>query len=64
MRTPLRHDSSRVQDNDLIAEGKHFLAIVRDKKNRYAVVLVPPPQIADQRRLRRTVQRSQWFIEQ
>ena len=64
MRLPLRHDSSRVKHDDLVAEGKHFLAIMRDEENRDAVMLVPPAQIADQRRLRRTIQRSQWLIEQ
>ena len=64
MRLSLRHDSSRIQHNDLVAEGKHFLAIVGDEKNRDAVMLVPLAQIADERRLRRTVQRSQWLIEQ
>src|SRR6266851_5660265 len=63
MGLPLRHDSSCVQHNDLVAQGKHFLAIVRDEENRDTVMLVPLTQIADERRLRRTVQRSQWLIE-
>src|SRR5258708_19410395 len=64
MGLPLRHDSSCVQHNDLVAQGKHFLAIVRDEENRDTVMLVPLTEIADERRLRRTVQRSQWLIEQ
>jgi len=64
VRLPLRYDSSCVKDNDLIAEGKHFLAIVGDEENRDAVMLAPLAQIADERRLRRTVQRSQWLVEQ
>jgi len=64
MRLPLRHDSSRVQHNDLVAKGKHFLAIVRDEKNRDAVMQIPLAQIADERRLRRTIERSQRLIEQ
>jgi len=64
MRQPLGHDSSRVQHNHLVAEGKHFFAIVGDEENRDAVMLVPLTQIADERRFRRTVQRSQWLIEQ
>jgi len=64
MRQPLRHDSSRVEHDDLVAEGEHFLAIVRDEENRDAVMLVPPAQISDKRRLRWTIQRSQWLIEQ
>src|ERR1039458_1013635 len=64
MRPPLRHDPPRVQHNNLIAQGKHFLAIVRHKKNWNAVILVPLAQIADERRFRRTVQRRQRLIEQ
>src|SRR5580658_4760531 len=64
MRPSLRHDSSRVQHNDLVAQGKHFLTAVGDKENRNPVKLVPLAQIPDQRGLRRTVQRSQWLIEQ
>jgi len=64
MRLPLSHDSSRVQHDDLVAQGKHFFAIVSDEENRNAVMLIPLPQIADEQRLRRAVQRSQWLIEQ
>src|SRR5271169_2558558 len=64
MRLSLGHDSSRVQHNDLVAEGKYFLAIMSNKKNRHAVMLVPLAQIADEKRLRRTVQSSQRLIEQ
>src|SRR5208337_1281913 len=64
MRPPLRHNYSSVKHNDLVAQGKYFLAVVGDEKNRDAVLLVPPPQIADQRRFRRTVERCQWLIEQ
>ena len=64
MRLSLRHDSSCVQHNDLVAQSKHLLTVVSDEENRDAVMLVPLPQIADQQRLRWTVQRSQWLIEQ
>jgi len=64
MRQPLRHDASGVKHDDLVAEGKHLLAIMRDEENRDAVMLVPPAQISDKRRLRWTIQRSQWLIEQ
>src|SRR5450759_1862332 len=64
MRLSLGHDSACVKHNDLIAEGKYFLAIVGDEENRDAMMLVPLTQIADERRLRRTVQRGQWLIEQ
>ena len=52
----LGDDFSGVEDDDLIAEGKYFLAIVGDEENRDAVVLVPLAKIADQRRLGRTVE--------
>ncbi len=39
-------------------------AIVGDEQNRDAVMLVPLTQVAGEKRLRRTVQRSQWLIEQ
>jgi len=64
MRLALGYDYSGVKHNDFIAEGEYFLAIVSDEENWDAVMLVPPAQIADQRRLRWTVQRSQWLIEQ
>src|ERR1035437_1686893 len=64
MRLPSGHYYSGVKHNDFVAEGKHFLAVVGDEKNRDAVMLVPPAQIADQRRLRGTVQRSQGLIEE
>src|ERR1039457_2934228 len=64
MRLALGHYYSGVKHNDLVAESKHFLAIVGDEENRNSVMLVPPAQIADQRRLRGTVQRSQWLIEE
>jgi len=64
MRLPLRRDSSRVEHNNLVAESKYFLAAVGDKENRDAVMMVPLTQIADQRRSGRTIQRSQWLIEQ
>src|SRR5580658_1005712 len=64
MRLPLRRDPSRVQHNDLVAQGKHFFAVVSDEENWDAVMLVPLAQIANKQRLRRTVQRSQWLIEQ
>ena len=60
----LRDDSSRVEHNDLVAEGEHFLAIVGDEENRDAVILVPRAKIRDERRLRRTVQRGQRLIVQ
>src|ERR1039458_10644599 len=49
MRLALGHYYSGVKHNDLVAEGKHFLAIVGDEENRNSVMLVPPAQIADQR---------------
>src|ERR1700687_4903415 len=64
MRLPLRNDSSRVKHDDLVAEGKYFLAIVGDEENRDAVIMVPLTQVAHERRFRRAVQRSQWLIEQ
>jgi hypothetical protein len=64
MRLSLRRNSSRVQHDNLVAESKYFLAAVGDKENRDAVIVVPLTQIADQRRSCRTVQRSQWLIEQ
>src|ERR1700694_1469914 len=64
MRLPLGHNSSRVEHNDLVAEGKDFFAIVGDEENRDAVILVPLAKIGHQRRLRWPVQRSQWLIEQ
>ena len=41
MRLPLRHDSSSVEHDDLVAQRKYFFATVGDKKNRNAVMLVP-----------------------
>src|ERR1700685_855023 len=64
MRAPLSYDFSGIQHNDLVAQGKHLLAVVRDKKNRDAVLLIPLAQISDQGRFRRTVQRRQRLIEQ
>jgi hypothetical protein len=64
MRLALGHDYSGVKHNDFVAEGEHFLAIVSDEENWDAVMLVPPAQIGDQRRLRGTVQRSQGLIEE
>jgi hypothetical protein len=64
MRLSLRRDSSRIQHNNLVAESEYFLAAVGDKENRDAVMMVPLTQVGDQRRSCRTVQRSQWLIEQ
>ena len=49
MRQALRHDFSPVKNNHFVAEGKYFLSIVGDEENRYAVILVPPSKIIDQR---------------
>src|ERR1022692_1352278 len=64
MRLALRHDSASLQHDDLVAEGKHFLAIVGNEEDGDAVLLVPLAQIANERRLHGPVQRSQWLIEQ
>src|ERR1700674_2481084 len=64
MRSTLSHDSPRVKHNDLVAEGKDFLAMVGDEENRDAVMLVPLAKIRDERRLRRPVERGQWLIKQ
>ncbi len=64
MGLPLRYDSSRVQHDHLIAQGKYFFSVMSDEENRDAVILVPLPQIAHQQRLRRTIERRQRLIEQ
>src|SRR5580658_3112291 len=64
MRMPLRHDSSCIKHDNFITQRKYFLATMGDKENRDAVMLVPLAQICNERRLCRTIQRSQWLIKQ
>ncbi len=48
MRLALGHDSSSVEHNDFVAQGKDFFATVSDEENRDAVMLVPLAQIGNQ----------------
>jgi len=63
MRLPLRHDlpASSTMTSSPRANTSSPLCVT---KNRDAVMQIPLAQIADERRLRRTIERSQRLIEQ
>ena len=63
VRCALRDDASGVEHNHALAQGEYFLPAVRHIEDGNVVNPVPLPQIVDDLRLRRCVERGQRFVE-
>jgi len=63
VRRTLGHDASGVEHNHPLAQGKNLLSAVGDIENGNAVSPIPLPQVVDDLRLGRRVERGQRLVQ-
>src|SRR5271165_5382058 len=64
VRGALRHDPSRLQHNNVLAEGQYILVVVSDIENWNSAHRIPGPQVIHDARLGDGVERGERFVEQ